>query len=47
MSFVLLHLFGEGIGFSPTLCTTNLPLSAILGIPGTALAALEELLIKG
>ncbi len=47
MSLVLLHLFGEGIGFAPTLCTTNLLLSTILGIPGTALAVLGELFIKG
>jgi hypothetical protein len=36
-SLLLLHLFGKGIGFAPTLSTANLALSALLGIPGTLL----------
>lgn len=45
-SLVLLHLFGEGIGFAPSLCLTNILLSLILGIPGTALAALGEIFLQ-
>lgn len=45
-SLVLLHLFGGSIGFSPALNATNLLLSAILGIPGTALAALGDIFLK-
>lgn len=44
-SLVLLHLYGGSIGFSPSLCTTNILLSTILGIPGTALAALGEIFL--
>ena len=36
-SLLLLHLFGESIGFAPTLSTANLILSALLGVPGTLL----------
>ncbi len=39
-SLILLHLFGDAIGYAPTLSLTNLALAVFLGIPGTALAAL-------
>lgn len=45
-SLVLLHLYGGSIGFSPSLCWTNILLSVVLGIPGTALAALGEVFLK-
>ncbi len=40
----LLHFYGEAIGFAPTLCTTNLLTSSVLGIPGTALIILTHAL---
>ncbi len=40
---VLLHFFGNFIGFAPTLCLYNIVFSAILGIPGVALLYLGEL----
>lgn len=45
-SLVLLHLYGGSIGFSPSLCRTNILLSVIFGIPGTALAALSEVFLR-
>lgn len=36
-SLLVLHFFGDAIGFAPTLSGTNLALSALLGVPGTAL----------
>ena len=36
-ALVLLHCFGDAIGYAPTLSTANLALSALLGVPGTAL----------
>lgn len=42
-SLILLHVYGEGIGFAPSLCLTNILLCTILGIPGTALVALGDI----
>lgn len=36
-SLLLLHFFGDVIGFAPTLSAANLALSALLGVPGTLL----------
>ena len=36
-SLLLLHGFGDAIGFAPTLCASNLAVSGILGVPGTLL----------
>lgn len=37
LSLILLHCFGETIGFAPTLSAANLTLSGVLGVPGTLL----------
>lgn len=36
-ALLLLHFFGDAIGYAPSLCAANLALSALLGVPGTAL----------
>ena len=38
-SLLLLHMFGDAIGYAPTLSAANLAVSGILGIPGTLLLA--------
>lgn len=43
-SLVLLQLFGDVIGCRPSLCLTNLLISGVLGIPGTALILLADVL---
>ncbi|MBR1554729.1 MAG: pro-sigmaK processing inhibitor BofA family protein [Oscillospiraceae bacterium] len=40
----LLHFYGEGIGFAPTLCAANLLTSTFLGISGTILILLTHAL---
>lgn len=45
ISLFLFHFYGEAIGFSPTLCLTNLLTCTVLGIPGTALLLLEQALL--
>lgn len=42
-ALVLLHFYGSAIGFTPTLCMTNLLLSGIFGVPGVALIAMGQL----
>lgn len=44
-SLLLLHLFGAPIGIAPTLCTANLLIAGLLGVPGTALIVLAEKLL--
>ena len=39
LSLLLLHLFGDAIGFVPSLNVVNLTVSALLGVPGTGLLA--------
>ena len=36
-SLLLLHFFGDAIGYAPTLSLTNLSAAGILGVPGTML----------
>jgi hypothetical protein len=36
-SLLLLHQFGDAIGFAPTLSLTNLTTAGLLGVPGTLL----------
>ena len=36
-SLLLLHFFGDAVGFAPTLCAANLTLSGLFGVPGTLL----------
>ncbi len=43
-SLLLLHFYGEAAGFAPTLCTTNLLTSSLLGVPGTALIVLTHVM---
>ena len=39
LASLLLHMFGDAIGYAPTLSAANLAVSGILGIPGTLLLA--------
>ncbi len=42
-SLVLLHFFGDAIGYAPTLCLFNLAVAAFLGVPGVILLYLAEI----
>ena len=44
LSLIVLHLHGMILGFTPTLCLSNLPIALFLGIPGTALIGIGEIL---
>ncbi len=45
-TLLLLHFYGDAIGFAPTLCLTNLLISAILGVPGVVLLLLADILLR-
>lgn len=41
-TLTVLHFWGDSIGFTPTLCLTNLLIAGFLGIPGVALLYLSS-----
>ncbi len=45
-ALLLLHFYGDAVGFTPTLCLANLLISVFLGIPGVALLWLTSLVLQ-